>query len=370
MLEDAARVKEAFGRNVVAKDGQISAEALATIMTALDSEIGGSLLAHVPDVIKSAQGMISIDGFVDWVYWGKVPSATVVPAKAQIMDGNALSEVALRAVKDKVDKLLASGSSPPHLVVVLVGSNAASNTYIKRKEAAAAQCGIRSTVIRLDGDAAQAAVLAEVERLNSDPSVHGILVQLPLPPHLDAPTVTGAVLRSKDVDGLTPDNVGSLALSGYTPAFYPCTPKGCMRLLESLVVPLRGKVAVIVGASNIVGIPMMLMLLKEGCTVNICHIDTVDVAWHARTADILIVAVGKAGLVRANWVKPGAIVIDVGINFVPDPSKKAGRRMVGDVEFDEVCTVAGHITPVPGGVGPMTVAMLMENTFEAHRAML
>merc|ERR1712224_616431 len=216
----------------------------------------------------------------------------------------------------------------------------------------------------------QEQLLQEVQRLNADESVHGIIVQLPLPSHIDAAAVTGAVAESKDVDGFTPANIGSVALNGYDPLFSPCTPKGCLHLLKSVGVPLRGKEAVVVGASNIVGIPMALLLLKEGCTTSICHIDTVDVASHTRKADIVVVAVGKAGLARGDWIKPGAIVIDVGINFVADSSKKAGKRMVGDVEFGEARSVAGYITPVPGGVGPMTVAMLMQNTLDAMKRCL
>lgn len=246
-----------------------------------------------------------------------------------------------------------------------MGSNPASLSYIKRKEEAAASCGIQAKVLKFETDITQDSLLAEVEALNKDTLVHGIIVQLPLPDHIDDKVVTHAVATGKDVDGFGPVHMGNLALSGQVPLFCPCTPQGCLKMIQSTGVSLRGKEAVVVGASNIVGIPMQLLLLKEGCTVSICHIDTADVGGHVRMADIVVVAVGKAHLVPGEWIKPGAIVIDVGINFVDDPSKKSGKRMVGDVNFEEAKKNAGYISPVPGGVGPMTVAMLMQNTLKA-----
>eukprot|EP00927_Polykrikos_kofoidii_P080481 TRINITY_DN77350_c0_g1_i1.p1 TRINITY_DN77350_c0_g1~~TRINITY_DN77350_c0_g1_i1.p1 ORF type:complete len:317 (+),score=50.93 TRINITY_DN77350_c0_g1_i1:63-1013(+) len=282
----------------------------------------------------------------------------------QLIDGKAIAQAAQAQVKLCVQKMLESGHPAPCLVVVVVGSDPASATYIKRKHAAAAECGIIVRQESFDEDITHEDLVGVVQRLNADPTVHGIIVQLPLPKHVDAPSVTGAVAASKDVDGFTATNIGGVALAGQQPDFAPCTPKGCLRLIKSVCQSLRGREAVVIGASNIVGVPMLLMLLQEGCTVECCHIDTADTATHARRADILVVAVGKAGLVRREWVKPGAIVIDVGINFVPDDTKKGGMRMVGDCASD-VREVAGYLTPVPGGVGPMTVAMLMENTFEA-----
>lgn len=295
------------------------------------------------------------------------PDVESAREEAKIIDGKALAESVLAEVKEAVTALTASGCGAPCLAVVLVGSNPASLSYIKRKEEAAASCGISTQVLRLDADASQDTLLAEVQRLNADEQVHGIIVQLPLPSNVDETIVTRAVAEAKDVDGFGPVHIGNLALSGQNPLFCPCTPQGCLRMIRSTGLPLRGKEAVVIGASNIVGMPMQLLLLKEGCTVSICHIDTEDVAGHARRADVLVVAVGKAGLVRGDWIKPGAVVVDVGINFVDDPSKKSGKRMVGDVNFDEAKKIAGHISPVPGGVGPMTVAMLMANTIAAAK---
>ena len=285
------------------------------------------------------------------------------PPTAAIIDGAAIADSMLSELRVAVSSM----PSSPMLVVVLVGSDAASLSYIKRKEAAAAQCGVRSRLVQLDEATSQSELLATVDALNSDEDVDGIIVQLPLPAHLDARAAMGGVSAMKDVDGFLPSNVGATALHGHEPLCCPCTPKGCLQLIRSVGVPLRGKEACVIGASNIVGLPMGMLLLKEGMTVTTCHIDTPDVPSHSRRADVLVVAVGKAGLVQAGWVKPGAIVIDVGINFVEDATKKSGRRIAGDVDFEAVRTIAGHITPVPGGVGPMTVAMLMSNTVDACR---
>lgn len=297
-------------------------------------------------------------------------SSTAPREDAQLIDGKALADGVIAELKAGVDALMGGGRAAPHLVVVMVGSNPASASYIKRKEEAAASCGIQTQVLKLEAETTQEALLAEVERLNADDSVHGIIVQLPLPAGIDEKLVTHAVASSKDVDGFGPVHIGNLALSGQTPLFCPCTPQGCLHMIRSTGISLRGKEAVVIGASNIVGLPMELLLLKEGCTVTVCHIDTLDVACHARRADVLVVAVGKAHLVPGDWIKPGAVVIDVGINFVDDPSKKSGKRMVGDVNFEEAKKVAGHISPVPGGVGPMTVAMLMRNTLTAAKVVL
>jgi len=281
-----------------------------------------------------------------------------------VIDGKEIAD----GIVDKLRRSVAKLDAVPVLAVVLVGHHPASLSYIKRKEAAAAECGIRSRLLQLDESITQKKLEGVIDDLNADDDVDGIIVQLPLPGHLDAKAATGSVAPAKDVDGFLPANVGATALNDHEPLFCPCTPKGCLHLIKSVGVPLRGKEACVIGASNIVGIPMGSLLLKEGMTVTTCHIDTVDPAAHARRADVLVVAVGKAALVGSSWVKPGAIVIDVGINFVPDATRKAGKRMVGDVDFDAVSHIAGYITPVPGGVGPMTVAMLMSNTFDACAA--
>ena len=276
----------------------------------------------------------------------------------QLIDGRAQSDEILLKLKREVDSRPAD-LPLPRLVVLLVGEHPASLSYIAKKEQAAARSGIHAETRRMPATASHAEVMSAVHLLNEDPGVHGVIVQLPLPEQVNAPEVTEAVAHEKDVDGFTSASMGTVAISGREPLFCPCTPLGCLHLIRSVGTPLQGKEAVVIGASNIVGTPMALLLLREGCTVHVCHIDTRDTAAIARTADILVVAVGRAGLVKRDWVKPGAIVIDVGINFVPDPTKKSGRRMAGDVD-DEVRLVASHLTPVPGGVGPMTVAMLMQ----------
>lgn len=285
----------------------------------------------------------------------------VPQARAQIIDGKALADKVVAEVKAEVETL----TTKPCLAVILVGANPAALSYIGRKEALAKKCGIVTQVLRLDGDITQAKLLEEVQVLNADKTVHGIIVEMPLPSHLDTPTVVSEVAPDKDVDGQSPFQLGHVALNGNEAPFCACTPQGCLQLIKSVGMPLRGMEAVVVGASNIVGVPMLLLLLKESCTVSVCHIDTTNPTSHARRADILVVAVGKAGLVRGDWIKPGAIVIDVGINFVEDSAAKSGKRMVGDVDYGEASVVAGHITPVPGGVGPMTNAMLMQNVLTA-----
>lgn len=294
------------------------------------------------------------------------PSSTCQPC--QLIDGKGIAAATLVEVRKGVDELVAQGFSVPSLVVVIVGSNPASLSYIKRKMQAAEECGIAARELTLPETSSEAEILQAVQSLNADDDVHGVIVQLPLPSHVHEPSVTQAVCHAKDVDGFTMQSLGSVANSGQEPCFCPCTPKGCLKLIQSALGTkgLRGCEAVVIGASNIVGVPMGLLLVREGCTVTTCHIDTKDVAFQARMADILVVAVGKAGLVQRDWVKPGAVVIDVGINFVSDPTKKSGQKMVGDCA-PEVKEVAGHLTPVPGGVGPMTVAMLMDNTLQARR---
>jgi methylenetetrahydrofolate dehydrogenase (NADP+)/methenyltetrahydrofolate cyclohydrolase/formyltetrahydrofolate synthetase len=286
-------------------------------------------------------------------------------AHAEVIDGKGMAAVIVDEVKVGVQGLPAA----PTLAIVQVGANPASSTYVRLKMKAAQTCGIITRLVRVEEEAITLSeLLGTVVALNSDESVDGILIQLPLPAFLGADAeriLTEAVDTRKDVDGLRASNMGQLALNGHEPLFCACTPLGCLEMLKRTGVELRGKHAVVIGASNIVGVPMMLLLLKEGCTCTICHIDTVETHKHTSQADILISATGQAHLVQRHWVKKGAFVIDVGINFVPDATKKSGRRMVGDVVFDEVAEQASFITPVPGGVGPMTVAMLMRNTLDA-----
>ncbi len=286
---------------------------------------------------------------------------------AKIIDGKAIAERIRAQIADEVQQRLAAGLPRPGLATVLVGDNPASQIYVRMKHKACEQVGINSFGYELPADASQEEVEALVERLNADPAVHGILVQLPLPPGLDEEKVLGRIRLEKDVDGFHPLNIGRLAQKGREPLFVPCTPAGIMVLLEEAGVVLEGARAVVLGRSNIVGMPVSLLLLRRNATVTVCHSRTRDLPAVTREADVLIAAVGRPAMVRGDWVKPGAVVIDVGVNRVEDPTAKKGYRLVGDVAFDEVKEVAAAITPVPGGVGPMTIAMLLKNTLRAAK---
>ena len=284
---------------------------------------------------------------------------------AKIIDGKATAERIRAQVKEAVDKRKEVGKSIPGLATVLVGENPASKVYVRNKQKACAEVGIQSFGFNLPGDASQEEVEALVRKLNADPAVNGILVQLPLPQHLDEEKVLVSIDLTKDVDGFHPVNIGRLAQKGREPVFVPCTPAGCMVLLEEAGVQIAGANAVVLGRSNIVGMPVALLLVKANATVTIVHSRTKNLPEVVREADILISAIGQPEFVKKDWVKPGAYVIDVGINQVEDATAKRGYRLVGDVAFDEVSEVAAAITPVPGGVGPMTIAMLLKNTLHA-----
>ncbi len=281
---------------------------------------------------------------------------------AQIIDGTAIAAKVRAQVGADVAARLAAGKSRPGLAAVLVGDNPASQAYVRSKRKACAEAGIESFGFELPKTATQAEVQALVVQLNADPRVHGILVQLPLPDGLDEEKVLAAISLEKDVDGFHPINIGRLSMKGRQPLFVPCTPAGCIVLLQESGAQFKGANAVVLGRSNIVGLPAAMLLLHRDATITICHSRSRDLPGICRGADILIAAVGRAEMVKADWVKPGAYVIDVGINRIPDPSRKSGSRLVGDVAYDEVKEVAGAITPVPGGVGPMTIAMLLKNT--------
>jgi len=284
---------------------------------------------------------------------------------AQLIDGTAIAAKVRAEVAAAVAARAAAGKSQPGLATVLVGEDAASQTYVRSKRKASAEAGIASVAHELPASATQREVEALVAQLNADPRVHGILVQLPLPGGLDEEKVLAAISLEKDVDGFHPINIGRLAMKGRQPLFVPCTPAGCMVLLEAAGATFKGAHAVVLGRSNIVGLPAALLLLHRDATLTVCHSRSHDLPAICRTADILIAAVGRPEMVRGDWVKPGAFVIDVGINRVPDATRKSGSRLVGDVAFDEVKEVAGALTPVPGGVGPMTIAMLLRNTLRA-----
>ncbi len=281
---------------------------------------------------------------------------------ARLIDGTAFAAGLRDRVAGGVADLVASHGLTPGLAVVLVGDNPASQVYVKSKEARTVEAGMRSFAHRLPSDTTQAALLALIGRLNADPAVHGILVQLPLPPQIDEGAVLLAVDPAKDVDGFHPINAGLLATG--KPALVPCTPLACVMLAKDVLGSLAGLEAVVIGRSNIVGKPVAQLLLAEHCTVTLAHSRTRDLPAVAARADILVAAVGRAGMVQANWIKPGATVIDVGINRVA-ASEPGKTRLVGDVDTDAAMAVAGAITPVPGGVGPMTIACLLVNTLRA-----
>ncbi|AQS87932.1 bifunctional protein FolD [Neoasaia chiangmaiensis] len=283
-----------------------------------------------------------------------------------LIDGKGIARRLTDRVKAEVEVLRERTGGLPGLAVVLVGNDPASEVYVRNKALQTHRAGMRSFMHMLPESTPQDELLDLVARLNADPQIHGILVQLPLPRQIDPVAVTNAIAPSKDVDGLGEVNAGRLSLG--VPGLVPCTPLGCLLLLQETLSVLRGLHAVVIGASNLVGKPMAQLLLREGCTVSIGHIDTRDTRGLAREGDILVVATGKHGLVRGDWIKPGATVIDVGITRVPTEGGKT--KLVGDVAFDEARQVAGHITPVPGGVGPMTIACLLHNTLQAARAQL
>jgi methylenetetrahydrofolate dehydrogenase (NADP+)/methenyltetrahydrofolate cyclohydrolase len=275
---------------------------------------------------------------------------------AQLIDGNALSKQMRAEVATRAAALTARGRQPG-LAVVLVGDDPASQVYVRNKVRACHDAGLHSVFEKFDATLSEAELLARIDALNADPAIHGILVQMPLPKHIDPHKVIERISTSKDVDGYSVLSAGEL-MTGL-PGFRPCTPYGCMKLIESTGVDLRGKHAVVIGRSNTVGKPMALLLLQANATVTICHSATTDIGHHTRQADVVVAAVGRRNVLTADMVKPGAIVIDVGIN------RNEAGKLCGDVDFAGVAELASHITPVPGGVGPMTITMLLVNTIEA-----
>lgn len=284
---------------------------------------------------------------------------------AQLIDGKLIAQSVRDQVAAEVAKRTAAGKIKPGLATVLVGDRVDSATYVASKQKACQELGMESFHYALPGDISQTELEDVVRKLNDDPAVSGILVQLPLPAHLNEERILQLVSIEKDVDGFSPLNIGRLAQKGREPLFVPCTPSGCIYLLDQAGVKIEGANAVVLGRSNIVGMPAALLLTSRNATVTICHSRSEDLPNIVHRADILIAAIGRAEMVRGDWIKPGAAVIDVGMNDKPDPTKKRGYRLVGDVNFNEAAEVAGWITPVPGGVGPMTIAMLMKNTLKA-----
>lgn len=284
---------------------------------------------------------------------------------AKIIDGKLIGQQVRDEVAQAVAKRIKEGKRKPTLATVLIGDRPDSAAYVASKGKACQELGMGSVSEHLPADATQEQVESLVKKLNADPSISGILVQLPMSSHIDEEKVLSLISIEKDVDGFSPLNIGRLAQKGREPLFVPCTPFGSIYLLEKSGVKIEGANAVVLGRSNIVGMPAALLLIGRNATVTVVHSKTKDIPNTVRQADIVIAAIGKTEFVRGDWIKPGAAVIDVGINAVPDSTKKSGQRLVGDVNFNEVKEVAGYITPVPGGVGPMTIAMLMKNTLRA-----
>ena len=285
----------------------------------------------------------------------------------QLLDGKATSNAIKEEIATLVAERVAAGQKRPHLAAVLVGDDGASQTYVASKVKACEKCGFESTLVRMGSDTSQEELLAAVDKLNNDPQIDGFIVQLPLPKHIDEQAVIEAVAPEKDVDGFHPSSVGKMVLN--LPTFLPATPYGIMQLLERYEVETSGKHCVVIGRSHIVGSPMSILLARNtnpgNCTVTITHSRTQNIEELCRQADIIVVALGKPEFLKAHMVKDGAVIVDVGITRVPDETAKRGYRIVGDVAFDEVAPKSSFITPVPGGVGPMTIASLLKNTLQA-----
>ena len=285
-----------------------------------------------------------------------------------LIDGKATAAAIKQEIAEEVKEIIAAGGKQPHLAAILVGHDGGSETYVKNKVLACEACGFKSSLIRFEDDITEEALLAEVDRLNCDESVDGFIVQLPLPKHISEQKVIEAIDYRKDVDGFHPINVGRMAIG--LPCYVSATPKGILELLRRYNVPTSGRKCVILGRSNIVGKPMaQLMMQKQygDSTVTVCHSRSATLKKECQEADIIIAAIGKPGFLTADMVKPGAAIIDVGTTRVPDPSRKSGFRLSGDVDFEHVAPLCSFITPVPGGVGPMTICMLMQNTLSAAK---
>ncbi|KAI0464148.1 mitochondrial C1- tetrahydrofolate synthase precursor [Komagataella kurtzmanii] len=325
------------------------------------------MLSRIGSRSKAASNVRRLAG--DLVLRSRQLHASAVFSQAQILSGTKLAKSIRSKVFEEINVFKATHPEfQPAVTIIQVGNRPDSSAYVRMKLKAASESGIICNVIKLPEDTAEPTLVNRIHKLNNDSSVHGILVQLPLPSHIDETHITNSVSILKDVDGFDRFNVGELAKKGGNPTFLPCTPNGCMKLLEASGVELSGKSAVVLGRSDIVGTPVAQLLNKANCTVTICHSRTPNIADIVKNSDIVVAAIGKANFVKGEWLKPGAVVIDVGINYVPDSTKKSGQRLVGDVEFESAKEKASVITPVPGGVGPMTVAMLVSNI--AHAAKL
>lgn len=286
-----------------------------------------------------------------------------------LIDGKHTADTIKKEIAAEVAEIVAQGGRPPHLAAVMVGNDGGSETYVSNKVKACAACGFKSTLLRFDDTITEAELLAEIDKLNRDPEVDGFIVQLPLPKHIDEQKVTEAIDPKKDVDGFHPVNVGKMSIG--LPCFKSATPSGIIDLLDRYHIETRGKHAVVLGRSNIVGKPIAMLLVQKAqpgnCTVTVCHSATPDIADICRQADIIVAALGSPMFLKEDMVKEGAVVIDVGTTRVPDATRKSGFRLCGDVDFEHVAPKCSYITPVPGGVGPMTICSLMKNTLQARR---
>ncbi|XP_059456387.1 bifunctional protein FolD 4, chloroplastic [Corylus avellana] len=296
-----------------------------------------------------------------------VTASTATEASAKVIDGKSVAKQIRDEITAEVSRMKDAIGVIPGLAVILVGDRKDSATYVRNKKKASESVGINSFEVRLPEDSTEQEVLKFISDFNDDPSVHGILVQLPLPSHMNEQNILNAVSIEKDVDGFHPLNIGRLAMRDREPLFVPCTPKGCIELLHRYDIGIKGKRAVVIGRSNIVGMPAALLLQREDATISIVHSRTKNPEEFTRQADIIISAVGQPNMIRGSWIKPGAVIIDVGINPVEDTKSPRGYRLVGDVCYEEACKIASAITPVPGGVGPMTIAMLLSNTLTSAK---
>lgn len=283
---------------------------------------------------------------------------------SEILDGKATADAIQEEIKQEIAKIQQAGGQVPGLAVIVVGNNPASRVYVNQKKKSCGLVGIHSIELHLPEEVSEDELLGKIKEFNNDSQIHGILVQLPLPKHHDERKVLETILPEKDIDGFHPLNVGRFVTG--LEAFVACTPFGVIEMLKRYKIPMKGKRALVIGRSNIVGKPMFHLLLNEHATVTTAHSRTQDLAEEVGRADILVAAIGRPGFVKGEWIKEGAVVVDVGINSIEDPSRPSGRRLVGDVEFDVAKTRASWITPVPGGVGPMTIAMLLANTLKAR----
>ncbi|KAK9273586.1 hypothetical protein L1049_018396 [Liquidambar formosana] len=296
-----------------------------------------------------------------------ITAAMSTETSAKVIDGKSVAKQIRDEITAEITQMKDAIGIVPGLAVILVGDRKDSATYVRNKKKACESVGINSYEVHLAEDSTEQEVLKYISGFNDDPSVHGILVQLPLPSHMNEQNILNAVSIEKDVDGFHPLNIGRLAMRGREPLFVPCTPKGCIELLHRYGVDIKGKRAVVIGRSNIVGMPVALLLQREDATISIVHSRTKNPEEVTRQADIIISAVGQPNMVRGSWIKPGAVIIDVGINPVEDAKSPRGYRLVGDVCYKEACKIASAVTPVPGGVGPMTIAMLLSNTLTSAK---